>query len=191
MSKLLLRRQQKRSYAAAAPAETIMYRLAYGGVNGFAGISATCTIATGAADPDGGSNAIQITDSGDAVNGAVRIDASPITFYMGVNRFRAKMKVDVSVAAKMWARLIPINTTILSNAHFNLSDGAVGTESWIGTPTITALGGGWFEIDGTLDMTGADVAGGFSIQLGDINNDTTVVRSGNKFSLYDFRVSHT
>jgi hypothetical protein len=145
---------------------------------------------TAQSDSDGGSNAISYVDNNDSTTGAVLVDMATLTFFNGVNRFRFKVKNSTKAAAAMWLRFAPVNTTIVSNAHFDITNGTVGTESWIGTPTITSLGSGWWQVDGSLDMTGADVAGAMRIQMGDADNDNTVLRNGtNTNLLHDLRIT--
>jgi hypothetical protein len=139
---------------------------------------------TAVADSDGGANAISLTDSGDTLTGGCNANRNSLTYFAGVNRFRLKLKAVSSAAAKMWWRTSPASTTITGNTSFNLTDGTVGTEAWIGTPTLTSLGGGWYQMDGSLDMTGADVTGPFNGGMGDADNDGVV-------HLYDLRITRT
>jgi hypothetical protein len=149
------------------------------------------TLTTSQSDADGGTNAIGWPDNSDDANAGVILTVNSLVYFQGVNRFRVKLKNTAKVAAAMWVRMAPVIVTITSSAHFDITNGAVGTESWIGTPTITSLGNGWWQIDGTLDMTGADVTGTMELRMGDADNDVTVVRSDNINLVYDYRITRT
>jgi hypothetical protein len=149
------------------------------------------SIAGAIADADSGSNAVRYTDNNDSATGSAGIQTSNnVTFYNGVNKFAVKLRVQQVSAAAMWARLTPGNVSVTGNASFNISAGTVGTEAWAGTPTIDSLGGGWYQIRGSLNMAGADLTGLFTVGIGDADNDGTIVRNGqNKMDYYDLRIT--
>jgi hypothetical protein len=162
-----------------------------------AGTSTGLNVSTGVsafslayADSDGGTNAISWTDNGDAGSGAVRITTTSSTFYSGVVKFRGKMKAISHTAAKAWVRFAVESMTGSGSAWFNLTDGAVGTETAVGTPTITSLGSSWYQLSASIDLTGSDIGGLFTIHMGDGDNDGTMTRDGNNsLALYDLRVT--
>jgi hypothetical protein len=154
--------------------------------------SSSGTFTESQADADGGTNAVTITDINDSTTAQVTAQCTGITYFQGVNRFRLKVKNNGKAAAAMWLRINPASTTITSSGHFDITNGAVGTETWAGTPTITTLGNDWWQIDGSLDMTGADVSGSFDIRMGDADNDATVLRNGTNINAYyDIRITRT
>jgi hypothetical protein len=168
----------------------VMSRVTDGLSTGLSGATGFGSFTTSQGDPDGGTNAVSYVDNNDAGTGSFSLNTTSFNFFSGVNRFRVKMKCSTSAAAAMWIRIRPINTSIVSATFFDITNGAVGTEAWIGTPTITSLGSGWFQIDGSLDMTGADVNGALNFDAGDANGDTSVVRNGTNVNLmYDLRVT--
>jgi hypothetical protein len=120
------------------------------------------------------------------------VRTSTFSYFNGVNKFAVRLRVQQTASSPMWVRLRPLNTSIVSEAWFNISTGAIGSESWIGTPTITSLGGGWYRLNGSLDMTGVDVSGILAIEFGSANGVATILRNGeNKIDIYDLRITRT
>lgn len=168
----------------------VISRATAGTATGLSASTGTGTFTTAEEDSGGGNNAIGWPDNGDAAVGSVSMQTSSFSYYGGMNHIRFKIKNTVKVAAAMWVRARPGNITSNPGTYFDITNGAIGNEGWTGTPTITALGDDWYQIDGYIDMTGfSDLSGVFIIQMASANNGSTVTRSGNINLLYDLRIT--
>jgi hypothetical protein len=147
---------------------------------------------TGSTDSDAGANAVTVTDSNDAAISAVQIVRSS-TVFNGVNRVRHKTKYVSKSGAALWMRTRMTSITGAGDTHHNMETAATGTSTatWSNV-TATSIGGGWIQFDGLLNAAGADVTGFFQTQLGDADNDATVLRNGtNVYVIYDLHVTRT
>lgn len=158
-------------------------------INGTAtGMSAGSSVfGTAQTDYLGGANAISWTDNNAGGTGNVTAVTNTLSFFNGINKFSLKMK---RVSGGPWMRIRPQNVTIGSEAWFDLQNSAIGTEGWIGTPTIRSIGNSWLQLRGSLDMTGADVSGIFTLWMGDNNGDVIVSLNGtNVYHIHDLRIT--
>jgi hypothetical protein len=155
-----------------------------GATTGLSPVNSAALVAN-TADPHGGTGAIRWADSNDAGTGTCTVTVLSATYPS------QQIKVHVTVkhqGGAQWVKLIPVSMTSLAFANFNASTGALGTETWVGTPGVFDVNG-WKMLSGVCDLTGADVTGTWSIQMAPTDNSTgTVVRNGTNIKdLYNIR----
>jgi hypothetical protein len=129
-------------------------------------------------DFDAGTNAVKFEGDqlGVGPQEIVSFDASPVTYVVGRNRVKFKIKILNQDMVKMWMAVRSLNVDTPQQVYVNLTDVTIGaTQQWEATPTITAIGGGWLQFDGVLDMTGfADVDGLLRFYFGEGDNDANI-----------------
>lgn len=155
--------------------------------------STTGTLSANVADSLGGSEAVGFVDNNQGTVGALLITVGSLTYNNGVNRVRVRLKRISSSSPNLWMRLVPGSTTATPDTHVNLTarNNSGATQNWA-TATVTDLDGVWMQVDGTINMAGADVTGTFLLNLGDANNDTTLLRDGTvSIAVHDFIISHS
>ena len=171
--------------------DTLVVAFATNGLaTGMAPSTGCAVFGTNIADPHGGTNAVRFVDTNDAAVNQLVLAQSTVTFFNGVNKVHATVKHSGGAA---WLRFAPASTTVVGNAHWNTSTGAIGTLSgaWTPTPVVFDIGSGWKMFSGTASMAGADVAGSFQYyKCGVDNNISSVTRNGTNIQdLYNIRIT--
>lgn len=176
---------------AIASAETVIFLgAADGTATGFES-TATSAVTTGVADSDGGNNAISFTDNTGGAGTQVRLHDTVITFNNGENIIRMKLKDIAKNTAARWVRIRVQNTTAVPSISIDLTNGALGINDGFTNTSLTALSDGWYAFEGTVDLTGADVAGGLYLYMADADNDQNITADGtNTVGVHDWQVSY-
>ena len=138
------------------------------------------------ADPHGGTNALRWVDSNDAATGAIALALSSATYFSGQVKVHWTVK---HVGGSAFIKILPASMTTVAFVNFNASTGAIGTESWVGTPVTFDVPTGWKMFSGIIDMTGADVVGTWTISMCLTDNVTnTNTRNGSNIKdIYNLR----
>lgn len=164
----------------------------------------TSTITTGVADGDGGNDAVSWKDTNPGTNGACGIRCGNIAFNNGMNHISMRVKTIASDATRMWLRFVPANMTNTPRISFDITNDALadservnysvnggGLKPWMNAK-CTALGSGWFRIEGWVDLAGADFTGLLQIYMGDTWDDQSVNRNNsNEVAMHDFICEYT
>jgi hypothetical protein len=157
-----------------------------GATTGLNVISASCTLTGTTADPHGGTNAVHWVDINDSVTGQITISVASAIYVSG------QVKVHLTVkhqGGSQFIKIVPASMTSVAFVNFNASTGAIGTETFVGTPVTYDVASGWKMLSGVIDMTGADVTGTWNISMGLTDNvlNTNVRNGTNIKDLYNLR----
>jgi hypothetical protein len=175
---------------AIASAETVVFSIATDGTS--TGASATnCTFTTNVSDSDGGADAISFTDTGSGAGAVVALSKQVVTFNNGDNIVRVKLKDISKNSAARWVRIRFLNLTVGALISVDLTNGSVGSNSGFTGVSFTALADGWYQFEGTTDLSGADVTGNLYLYMADANSDQTITAdTTNTVGVHDFIVSY-
>jgi hypothetical protein len=158
-----------------------------------AGASTGLTLSTGSAafgtniaDPHGGTNAIRWVDVNDATTGAIIIVVASATYFSGPVKIHLTVRYG---GGSQWMKMLAVSMTSAAFVNWNNSTGAIGTETFTGTPVIFDVATGWKMLSGVADMTGADVVGTWNVTMELTDNvGSTNVRDGTNIKdLYNLR----
>jgi hypothetical protein len=157
-----------------------------GATTGLNVISTSCTLTGTTADPHGGTNAVRWADINDSVTGQITFSVSSATYFSGAVKVHLTVKHG---GGSQFIKLIPASMTATAFVNFNTSTGAIGTETFVGTPVAFDPASGWKMLSGVIDMTGADVIGTWNISMCLTDNVTnTNVRNGTNIKdIYNLR----
>jgi len=138
------------------------------------------------ADPHGGTSAVRWADNNDAATGGIIIAIASATYHSGQVKVHWTVKHQ---GGSQWIKMLPSSMTSIAYVNWNTSTGAIGTETWVGTPVTFDVPTGWKMLSGIIDMTGADFTGAWTINMCLTDNVTnTGTRNGTNIKdLYNLR----
>jgi hypothetical protein len=159
-----------------------------GATTGLSASTGSLALIANTADPFGGTTAIQWKDNNDAGTGGVSVATGAATFFSGQCKMHMTLKHG---GGAQWIKITPASMTGLGAVSFNSSTGAIGVETYVGTPVTFDVATGWKMFSGVVDMTGADVTGTFTLAMCLADNVTnTVVRNGGNIKdLWQWRIT--
>jgi hypothetical protein len=170
----------------------IIARAADGTATGLTAGIGCAAILTAQSDSEGGSNAVAVEDTNDSISGNFILSVSVGTYIAGTVKFRCRYKLVAGDANATYARLRPVNTTVAPFTHINIGGEAPGivSQGWNDDEFIIDRDNGFFEMVGTFQMSGADLAGSFSMSFANSDNDLTLLRDGTRtIAVHKFKLT--
>jgi len=139
--------------------------------------TSTATLAIDATGPDGETSAVTLVDSGAGGANVVYVAEESVTVATSTAyTFSIYCKADQLTWCYLQARLF--TTPATGGVYFNLSTGAVGTESTGFVGTIEDVGGGWYRCAITFTTDAADTTGVLRVFPADSDSDNNVDLDG-------------
>jgi hypothetical protein len=148
------------------------------------------TLSGSISDPDGGTNALRLSAT---ISGGVQVGTglTGVNVYNGLNRVSFKIRKQTWGEAGAYIRLIFSSYTKNPTLAIGLNEDSLYYGAAWSDVSYTSIGSGWYSFTGTVDMSGADVAGSTYVQMSNTAAGQVIDQSvAHSYDIYDFKIAY-